>query len=153
MSASKHILIAMDDTEATERAVTYVATIIDGHRGFRVCFFHVFAPLPPKLVEFGGSEDPQEEEKREVDLKAVRAQWMARAAAGARPASAKAQARLRTVGVDAHVVGNPAGYLAERRSGGHQHSGSGAGEQMRHGRDRSRVVSLAQGAFPASYGG
>jgi ADP-glucose pyrophosphorylase len=30
VSASKHRLIAMDDTEVTERAVTYVATIIDG---------------------------------------------------------------------------------------------------------------------------
>lgn len=34
MSARKHRLIAVDDTEVTEWAVTDVATIIDDHRGF-----------------------------------------------------------------------------------------------------------------------
>ena len=62
MHASKYIPLAVDDSEATARAVTYVASIIGGQPGFRLCLLHISAPLPPKLLEFGGAENPAEEE-------------------------------------------------------------------------------------------
>jgi nucleotide-binding universal stress UspA family protein len=67
MSVCHNLLIAVDDSEATARAVTYVASTIDRHRDFRVHLIHV-APILPELLEFGGSEDVQVEENREADL-------------------------------------------------------------------------------------
>jgi nucleotide-binding universal stress UspA family protein len=104
MNANKYILLAVDDSEATTRAVTYVASIIEGQLGVRLCLLHVFAPLPPKLLEFGGAENPAEEEKREAVQKDARTQWIARAKACAEDIFAKAQSILCTAGVPAHAV-------------------------------------------------
>jgi hypothetical protein len=62
------------------------------------------APLPPKLIAVGWSENPHGEAKREAAFKAARAQWMARAAAGAWSVFANALAILHSVSVDAQVV-------------------------------------------------
>jgi nucleotide-binding universal stress UspA family protein len=104
MNASKYILLAVDDSEATTRAVTYVASIIEGQPGFRLCLLHVFAPLPPQLLEFGGAENPAEEERWEAVQKDARTQWIAGAKACADDLFAKAQSILRTAGVPAHAV-------------------------------------------------
>jgi hypothetical protein len=69
MSNAKYMLIAVDDPEASYRAVTYVGNIISGCEGFRMCLLHALPPLPRELLEFGGSEDPQQEEREETLLK------------------------------------------------------------------------------------
>jgi nucleotide-binding universal stress UspA family protein len=104
MNASQYLLLAVDDSEGTDRAVNYVATIIGGQSGFRICLFHVFVPLPPSLVEFGGAENPEEEERREAVQRDARAQWIAKAQACAESIFAKAQSILRTAGVPAQAV-------------------------------------------------
>ena len=63
------ILIAIDHSEATYRAVTYVAQIIGGREEFRILLLHVPEPMPPKLLEFGGAENPVEEQRAEMSLK------------------------------------------------------------------------------------
>src|SRR5262249_21796494 len=68
MSNAKHILIAVDDSEASYRAVAYVGSIMSGCEGFRVCLLHALPPLPREFLEFGGSEDPQQEEREETRL-------------------------------------------------------------------------------------
>ena len=65
MKRTKRILVAVDDSKASMRAVSYVASIIQARRKYAVCLLHVLRPLPPELMEFGGSEDPEEEEKLE----------------------------------------------------------------------------------------
>jgi hypothetical protein len=77
MSNAKYMLIAVDDSEAPYRAVTYVGSIISGCEGFRVCLLHALPPLPRELLEFGGSEDPQQEEREETCLKtdAIVVRW------------------------------------------------------------------------------
>jgi nucleotide-binding universal stress UspA family protein len=67
MSACHNFLIAVDDSEATARAVTYVASIVGRRRDVRLHLFHV-APIPPVFMEFGGSEDVQVEESHEAEL-------------------------------------------------------------------------------------
>jgi nucleotide-binding universal stress UspA family protein len=67
MSVCHNLLIAVDDSEATARAVTYVASIIGRHRHVRLHLWHV-APSLPELLEFGGSERVQVEENREAEL-------------------------------------------------------------------------------------
>jgi hypothetical protein len=58
MNNAKRILIAIDDSDASYHAVTYVGSIIGGREDFRVCLLHALPPLPRELLEFGGSSDP-----------------------------------------------------------------------------------------------
>jgi nucleotide-binding universal stress UspA family protein len=76
MDTSKNILVAIDDSEASIRAMTYVATMLGARRGFRVLLVHVLPPVPPKFYEFGGSEDPEKERQLEAELHAAKAQWI-----------------------------------------------------------------------------
>src|SRR5436309_12383961 len=91
MSNAKHILIAVDDSEASYRAVTYVGSIIGGCEGFRVCLLHALSPLPRELLEFGGSEDPQQEEREEACIKAQQARWIEAVAQAAEPVFTRAK--------------------------------------------------------------
>jgi nucleotide-binding universal stress UspA family protein len=61
MANSKRILIAADASDASRGAVSYVVEMIGGSRGFHVGLVH-FA-LPPRMLEWGGSEDPEIEER------------------------------------------------------------------------------------------
>jgi nucleotide-binding universal stress UspA family protein len=91
MSNAKHILIAVDDSEASDRAVAYVGSIIGGCEGFRVCLLHALPPLPRELLEFGGSEDPQQEEREEACIKTEQARWIEAVAQAAEPVFARAK--------------------------------------------------------------
>ncbi|HEY1266037.1 MAG TPA: universal stress protein, partial [Candidatus Binatia bacterium] len=63
MNRNKRILVVVDDSKASMRAVEYVADIIKGKRDFTICLLRVLGPLPLELTEFGGAEDPQREEE------------------------------------------------------------------------------------------
>jgi hypothetical protein len=39
MKANKNIFVAVDDSEASDRAVTYVAQMVDGRREFHILLF------------------------------------------------------------------------------------------------------------------
>src|SRR5207237_9075828 len=91
MSNAKHILIAVDDSEASYRAVTYVGSLIGGCEGFRVCLLHAMPPLPRELLEFGGSEDPRQEERDEACLKTEQAHWVEAVAQAAEPVFTRAK--------------------------------------------------------------
>lgn len=109
MSNAQHILIAVDDSEASYRAVAYVGSIISGCEGFRVCLLHALPPLPRELLEFGGSEEPQQEEQREACLKAEQADWIETIAQAAEPVFTRAkqilfEARVREDAVETQIV-------------------------------------------------
>lgn len=53
------------------KAVAYVAKIVRGREAIHICLFHVLPPIPPRLLEFGGTEDPQKEQVLSVELKAA----------------------------------------------------------------------------------
>jgi nucleotide-binding universal stress UspA family protein len=91
MSNAKHILIAVDDSEASYRAVTYVGSIIGRCEDFRVCLSHALPPLPRELLEFGGSEDPQQEEREEACIKAEQDRWLEAVAQAAEPVFTRAK--------------------------------------------------------------
>lgn len=57
MENGKRILIAADASEASRRAVNYVAETINGDAAFHVGLVHF--ELPPRMTEWGGSEDPE----------------------------------------------------------------------------------------------
>lgn len=61
MSTSKGILVAVDMSGASGRAVSYVADMLGGRLEFHVGLLHL--ELPPRMLEWGGSEDPEIEDK------------------------------------------------------------------------------------------
>jgi nucleotide-binding universal stress UspA family protein len=100
MSVYHNLLIAVDDSEATARAVTYVAAIVGRHRDVRLHLFHV-APIVPACLELGGSEDVQVEANRKAERATSRLDFLADLA---RAVFAQAQAILDRVGVPASAV-------------------------------------------------
>src|SRR6516165_9938821 len=61
MRNSKTILVAVDGSESSRRTVAYVAEMAGGRADFRVGLLHL--ELPPRMLEWGGSEDPEIEER------------------------------------------------------------------------------------------
>jgi nucleotide-binding universal stress UspA family protein len=100
MSVYHNLLIAVDGSEATARAVTYVASIIGRHRHVRLHLWHV-APILPELLEFGGSEQVQVEENREAEIAKLRLGYLEDLA---QAVFAQAQAILNHAGVPAGAV-------------------------------------------------
>jgi nucleotide-binding universal stress UspA family protein len=104
MDASKRILIAMDDSDASNRAVAYTARMIGGKKGFRIRLFHVLAPLPPKLMEFESAEEPKRDRRGDAKREEAHAQWIVQGKKAAQPVFARAKSILRKARIPAHAV-------------------------------------------------
>ena len=50
------LLVVVDESRATKRALEYVAQVASRRRDFRVCLAHALPSPPPELVEFRGAE-------------------------------------------------------------------------------------------------
>jgi nucleotide-binding universal stress UspA family protein len=61
MPTNTRILVAVDKSKASRRAVNYVAEMVRGKPAFHVGLLHL--ELPPRMLEWGGSEDPDIEER------------------------------------------------------------------------------------------
>ena len=94
MNTSRNILIAVDGTEVSNRAVAYVADILGACGGFRVHLLHILPPLPSELLEVGGSEDPDVEQREEALVHDQQATWVAHAEEAARPILDRAKSIL-----------------------------------------------------------
>ena len=94
MDIQKNILICVDNSDSSKQTVAYVAKIVSGKKGVRIRLFHVLQPMPPQLLEFGGSENPQEEEKLEEKQKNAQAEWQRKAEQDAQAGFLRARAIL-----------------------------------------------------------
>jgi nucleotide-binding universal stress UspA family protein len=65
MRDNKRILVAVDGSEASLRTVAYVADMVGGRSGFHVGLLHL--ELTPRMLEWGGSENPEIEDRTESD--------------------------------------------------------------------------------------
>jgi nucleotide-binding universal stress UspA family protein len=70
------ILIAVDDSEHSARALRYVGSLLRETRDVQVTLFHVLKPMPRELLEHGGSEDPAEEIRLATELLQDQARWV-----------------------------------------------------------------------------
>jgi nucleotide-binding universal stress UspA family protein len=95
MLANKNILVAVEDSEASDRAVSYVAQMVEGRREFQIVLFHRPALMPPQLLESGGAENPTRAQRAEAELRATRAAWVEEVTRAAQPIFARAKTRLR----------------------------------------------------------
>ena len=112
------LLVVIDESEASKRAVLYVAQIIGGRRGFKVCLARTLSEIPASLIEHGGAENPDEEAKLEAELRSEQRQWILAAKEKAEPALTRAAAALRKAGVTAASIEKRFCYPAHGRSKG-----------------------------------
>ena len=98
------LLLVTDDSAVSRRAVRYVGKFIGRRRGFRICLVHVLPPLPPELLEHGGSEDPAKEAQLELDLKAEQGRWISAARKASQKGLDKARVTLQRAGMSAGAV-------------------------------------------------
>ena len=70
------ILIAIDETDYSERIVQYVGELLGESPHTRVTLFHVLSPMPRKLLEHGGSENPIVEGQLQHQLKTDQTEWI-----------------------------------------------------------------------------
>lgn len=95
-----HFLLALDDSEASDKAVRYLAALAETLPGDEVAItlFHVLR-MPPRLVEHGGAEKPAEETLREGALAAGRQSWFETTKSEAKPLFDRARGILRQADV------------------------------------------------------
>ena len=70
------ILIAVDGSEHSARALRYVGTLLRDTRDVQVTLFHVLKPMPRELLEHGGSEDPAGEILLAKELQQDQENWV-----------------------------------------------------------------------------
>jgi nucleotide-binding universal stress UspA family protein len=70
------ILIAVDGSEHSARALRYVGTLLRDTRDVQITLFHVLKPMPRALLEHGGSEDPAEEIRLAKKLQEDQDSWV-----------------------------------------------------------------------------
>lgn len=104
------ILVAVDGSKASMRAVKYVGRLLRFTSGVSVTLFHVLNPLPPVLREHGGSEDPIREEQLGRQLRKDRKDWYRKEQKLESPILSKASRALESMGFRASRVHLKFGY-------------------------------------------
>ena len=75
-SIISRIMIAIDDSEHSARALRYVGTLLRDTHDVHVTLFHVLKPMPRELLEHGGSEDPSGEVRLAKELQQDQENWV-----------------------------------------------------------------------------
>lgn len=99
MVRDKTFLVGVDGSDSSIRSVSYVADMVGAREDCHVVLFHVLPPIPPELLEFGGAEDPETEQKLDQTLKKEQAQWIEDAKKAAEPMLDNAKTILYRIGV------------------------------------------------------
>ena len=98
-TGEKRLLLAVDDSTPSQRAVAYVGDLLGRRRGFRVSVVYVLPDFPPSLLEHGGAGDPVAEDRLTASLRAQRRRWVAQQKQQARPIVQGATRSLRNAGL------------------------------------------------------
>jgi nucleotide-binding universal stress UspA family protein len=98
------LLVVVDESPGSKRALEYTGKMLGGRRGFQIRLLQLLPPLPPELLEFGGAENPGKEAVLEKELRQQQKQWIAAAKLSAKPALNEAVKTLRKSGVAARNI-------------------------------------------------
>jgi len=93
------LFVALDDSAASARAIKYLASFVCRRGRFHIHLVHVLPPLPARLLEHGGAENPAEEVRLEADLRDQQRDWISGAKKSSRRGLKEAKATLRQAGV------------------------------------------------------
>lgn len=70
------ILVAVDDSEHSARALRCVGTLLRDTRNVQVTLFHMLRPMPRELLEHGGPESPVEKGRLATELQQDQENWV-----------------------------------------------------------------------------
>jgi len=110
---STSLFVVIDESGASRHTLQYVGALVGKRRGFRIVLGYVLPPLPTELLEFGGAENPEKEEKLSKELKGAQKRWSSGARRKARDVFANAYMVLRRARVPGSVVKTTTIYLPE----------------------------------------
>lgn len=96
--ATDKILLAIDDSVASRKAIAYVAALARKQKGLGIHIFHAIDPLPTQLQEFRGAENPDDEKTLENELKLKQHSWHQEATNAAALLIKKTQSMLEQAG-------------------------------------------------------
>lgn len=69
------LLLAVDESKNGERMAEYVGALFRRTPDVTLTLFHVLKPMPRKLLEHGGSEDPNVEGRLQTQLRQEQIEW------------------------------------------------------------------------------
>lgn len=126
-TALNKILVAVDDSDQSARAVQYVGSLLRDTRDVGLTLFHALNPMPRELMEHGGSENPEIEDRLGAQLRKDQEDWVRREGTIEYPILLKALERLGQTGFPLDHVTLKFGYerdivdtiIDEARSGGY----------------------------------
>jgi hypothetical protein len=105
MQNHKHgILMAVDDSESTNRALDYVAHMLGGRPDVRIHLFHLLKSVPPEYFEHGGAEDPARERRLAEELLERQERWIEEEKNRERPILEHAKSVFLEGGVHAEAI-------------------------------------------------
>ena len=108
MNGSSKILLAFDESSATAHAIEYVARLAQAGRVSQVVLCYVVGPIPPSLLEHGGGDTPEEEQRKQARLDRKRDTWVRAEEREAHPSLQVAREALRQAGLaDDDIVEKP----------------------------------------------
>ena len=97
-TSPKKVLIVVDDSEQSIRAMHYVGSLLRETQDVSVTLFHVLNPMPRELMEHGGSENPEVEDHLGKQLRKDQEEWVRAEGAIEYPILVKALDRLGQTG-------------------------------------------------------
>ena len=112
--ATDNILLAIDDSVASRKAIAYVAALARRQKGLGIHIFHAIDPLPTQLQEFRGAENPDDEKTLENELKLKQHSWHQEATNAAAPLIEKTQSMLEQAGAAPEQISFHTIVLAHR---------------------------------------
>jgi nucleotide-binding universal stress UspA family protein len=126
-TSPKNILVAVDDSDQSARALHYVGSLLRDTQDVAVTLFHVLNPMPRELMEHGGSENPDVEDYLGAQLRKDQEDWVRREGAVEYPILLKALEHLGQTGFPIDRVTLKFGHerdivdtiVDEARSGGY----------------------------------
>lgn len=104
MNRTNKFLIAVEESAASLKAVSYISQILRGRTDVHVRLLHVLPPIPPGFLEFGGSEQPQVEQRLSDELRQDQARWIETAKRQAQASLNEARAILIQSGLSPYEV-------------------------------------------------
>lgn len=101
---SVHLLLLADESPASERMAAYIAATIGRHRNFYLHLLYLMPRLPAQLLETGGADTPEQEEKVNAELHRQQQEWINSRKAAAEPTLNKLVNTMRKGGVPRKAV-------------------------------------------------
>lgn len=112
---TEHLLLVIDESPTSLRAVEYTGNLLRHRLGFRIHLLYLLPSLPPELLEFGGAENSRKEQLLEDELRRDQRQWIALAHKSAEPSVEQAVGVLRKAGIPAGDILRDFSYPTEPR--------------------------------------